>query len=68
MHAKPSFSSLNQISKLIDSGKLKTDIAETYDLRNVGHAWDNLALNIGKYAQSEYKKTDKRHGKHVLKV
>lgn len=68
MHAKPSFSSLNQISKLIDSGKLKINIAETYDLCNVDHAWHNLALNIGKNVQSEFKKADKRHGKHVLKV
>ncbi|MCC8088662.1 MAG: NADP-dependent oxidoreductase [Rikenellaceae bacterium] len=61
MGVHPDFSDLSEITQLIESGKIKTDIAQIFPLREAKTAWDTYSHKIkpGK----EY-----THGKIILEI
>jgi NADPH:quinone reductase-like Zn-dependent oxidoreductase len=69
MNMVPSSKRLNKIAKLLEEGKVRTDIAAIYSLKDAAKAWKDIAGNMGanKNNQSNRMQVSK-HGKLVIQV
>jgi len=61
MNMIPSAERLSRIAKLLEEGKIKTDVAKVYPLENAAQAWQTISGNLSGNQQAS-------HGKLVLEV
>jgi NADPH:quinone reductase-like Zn-dependent oxidoreductase len=69
MHMTPSSKRLSEIAKLLEEGKVKTDVAAIYPFRDAAQAWKDLEGNSGADKNNPSGKMQvRKHGKLVIQV
>jgi photosystem II stability/assembly factor-like uncharacterized protein len=69
MNMVPSSKRLSKIAKLLEEGKVKTDIAAIYSLKDAAKAWKDIAGNMGVNNNNQSNKMQvSKHGKLVIQV